>query len=896
MIFNRLSSCIFGFAVSLSLIGCDHNHHDKIFSPTGETELLIADTERKAFSGQNVTLHAFTSEWGDGLNFEWKQISGTKVTWVSNDQTDAVFTAPSVASRELLSFKAVATDSSGSSESTKVAIEVFPEAHLIAKAHNAIRSATSGELVSLHATGQGASSESWEWNQVSPSTPAITLNRSNTADPDFIAPDVASDLSFKFMVTYTDTSTGASVSDTTSVLVHKAEGATSNSPLTLSNSQSAPPQKLSVAAPPDAIVVEGNSTNIAMTVSGGTEPYVYLWEQTSGTSAALAGATTPTVSVTAPSVSSAETITLKLTVTDDNGSGDSLTATARVRVVPTPSTAPTPTPTADIIRPLPSRKAVSGVALTVSTELLNPTFTQTGGSVGTLSSATTSGSTTSVTFTPVSIATNSEQAQITISGNDSDGNNVKQIIPIVVHQPPGTEAVTAPPVVPVVVPQLLDKLVASQCAGEHADENQLNHILGVCASGGTGTYWYEWSSLGTAPAVSDIHISHPTVDVPAVTIQGIAMAYRVNVTDGYQHASALITVLINNIAASVTLDPLSNINAASNHSVTLHQPPASGGVPPYDWTVTQTSGTAVSLMNASGGSNKQFTAPTLTAGSADEILTFEHTITDSFLNTVKTTQDVIVEAPAILAAELHGPSAANQGEIIHLNTNVSGGTPPYQYSYTVSGASLTIGSEANPEVTLPSIAADGAQLDITISLTVTDNNAQSTNAGSITVQVAPPAKPAVSAETAAAEQAVTQQITQMLSQAGGSSEDLTANLATQLAEAAKDLPESELTAAVFSPASVSLLANCGTDTNAAAAGSCNDLYAGNCSTDLTGGQSFTELNPMSACFMVPVCMKSTGACNGVTPEMKQQMDNALQSILDWFDQHPGCHAYLDPSC
>ena len=72
MIFNRLSSCIFGFAVSLSLIGCDHNHHDKIFSPTGETELLIADTERKAFSGQNVTLHAFTSEWGDGLNFEWK--------------------------------------------------------------------------------------------------------------------------------------------------------------------------------------------------------------------------------------------------------------------------------------------------------------------------------------------------------------------------------------------------------------------------------------------------------------------------------------------------------------------------------------------------------------------------------------------------------------------------------------------------------------------------------------------------------------------------------------------------------------------------------------------------------------------------------------------------------
>ncbi|MEQ8958675.1 MAG: hypothetical protein RLP02_12235, partial [Coleofasciculus sp. C2-GNP5-27] len=154
------------------------------------------------------------------------------------------------------------------------------------------------------------------------------------------------------------------------------------------------------------------------------------------------------------------------------------------------------------------------------------------------------------------------------------------------------------------------------------------------------------------------------------------------------------------------------------------------------------------------------------------------------------------------------------------------------------------------------------------------------------ITVTPPAPTTPAAIAKVAEQQVTAALDDAISQPGTTSEELFELVAQQ----ASAVPESQLTAAIpaTTPAAKQVFATCSISLEDIGAGMCRDSYAGDCASE------FGSL--LDNCFVAGVCHKTSGLCNGITPEMKAQLDHSVQVIQDWFDAHPGCSAYLDPSC
>jgi hypothetical protein len=51
------------------------------------------------------------------------------------------------------------------------------------------------------------------------------------------------------------------------------------------------------------------------------------------------------------------------------------------------------------------------------------------------------------------------------------------------------------------------------------------------------------------------------------------------------------------------------------------------------------------------------------------------------------------------------------------------------------------------------------------------------------------------------------------------------------------------------------------------------------------------------CIVARTCPKTTGVCQGVTPEMRRMFDASMQRIVeDWFRQHPGCTEFRQSGC
>ncbi|UTF60090.1 SprB repeat-containing protein [Gilvimarinus sp. DA14] len=901
-------------SLSSSVSSSSDSSSSQSSSASSLATVYVSDTERSVTAGQKVSVHSYIEGLDtDAATYTWEQIAGPKLTWLVNDAADATFIAPQVEGSELIAVKVLAELDGASVESTKVNFTVEPEQHLIVKSLTPTQRVNVGDTVRLHAQGFGASNPEWLWTQVSPSYPQVSIVDADTASPHFVAPNVSGQ-TFRFELFYRDGDSGASAVAFTDVTVHRPPTHSYTTALNLVPSQAIPvaipvppvvpaneipPQALALYPAPDRTIIEGTSGNIAMTVTGGTPPYTYLWEQVSGPAASIAGEQTQLLSVTAPDVAAVETLTFKLTVTDDNGAGSSLTASARVQAVPAPDTSVPPTPVADIVTPMPVLSANVGVPLTISTELQTPVFTQTGGSLGSLSTPEVQGGRTHVNFTPAAITTNSESAKITITGTDSNGNSVHQIIPVTVFQAPGTEVVVAPPVATMPVPGKNPPLAAQSCGATIADEGQQAVVLGVCASGGTGTYQYQWQQeapVSPVLALSDSNVSHPTVDAPILEAGKGLYVFQVAVTSGAETVHVRTHLAVENIASQLYVGAQSDLTVTGGTGVSLHLPTVTGGVPPYSWQVTQSAGPSVMLINTAVATNKAFAAPVLHAGAADEVLQFDITVSDSFLNKVETSQRVIVKAPVALAASISGPASANQGEAIHLNSKVSGGVAPYTYAYTVVGASLTVPATANPEVTLPSLSAGDSELPLDISLEVTDAHGDTVDAGTVHITVTPPAVAASSAVADHALAQATQTLSQTLAAPGGSADDMADDLFQAMADAAKDIPESELTATIVPPEKTQLLAGCGMSTDAVAADACRDSYVGGAAgaCDASFGGMYED--PSIACWVLPLCTKSAGACQGVTPEMKAKMDDAINQMTQWFQDHPGCGTYLDPNC
>jgi hypothetical protein len=716
-----------------------------------------------AYAGQTLTLQAYAAQAEGTPVFEWEQIGGAKVALVNANTDTLSFVAPTPANgkEELLSFKIKVSDSRGPGRSSKVAVTVYPDANnaLLLRNLSEFRTVQAKSKVTLHVAGSGATDPSFQWTQVAPVSPKVTLLNANTDNPSFVVPDVDA-VVFKFDVRYTDRATGRSVVGRSEVESVKSATAPSTAPLTTGVTAGASPQVLRVQTGAVMPVLTGARVTLHAGATGGDNVYSWSWRQTAGTVAALSNATSPTPTLTAPVVATAETLSYEVTVTAGGGQRASTLVHVPVAPVPVP---PVPVVAGAAVRDVtkPMRTVSVGQSLALSTMLNAPVWEQIAGVV-----ATTTGTTrAALTLVAPNIVGSNELILMRVTGTDTAGQTVREITPVNIVRAPSIAApAQVPPLVPVLVPTINAPLALSSVGIDRADEGQRGVVLGVQATGGSGNYVYSWVYQGVAgdPAITlrDANQSHPSFDAPIVT-GNATLRFLATVTDGAQTARLPVTIVINDLAAPLDGGSLQKLEVQSAHAVTLHAPAARGGVPPYTFSVVQTQGDAVSQINPTSSGSWEFTAPTLPpfppTGSTritrldSKTLTFAFTVTDSIGNQTTVSQDVVVWQPSTpLIADLFvsGPHSGNQGSRLRMIASITGGSgvnlARIEWRSTPSATFFTTGdADQTPNLLLPTIAPGGAPITLSVTATVTDNSfpPQVVTTAPLLVTVIPPPAP-----------------------------------------------------------------------------------------------------------------------------------------------------------
>jgi len=278
---------------------------------------------------------------GQALTYAWTQTAGAAVTLTGANTAHPTFTAPTVPSGSpamTLTFSLVVSDAQANSVPALVSITVNP---VVAANPAPIASAGPDQSVASAAAVLLDGSLSFDpdgqpltyaWTQAT--GPIVTLTGSGTAHPTFTAPAVASGspalaLSFSLVVSDANANSAAS---TVSVTVNPA------APLNADPIANAGPNQ-SVASGA-AVALDGSQS-----FDPDGQPLTYAWTQASGTTVALAGASTAHPIFTAPTVASgAAALTLTFALVASDANANSVPATVSVTVNPSGGTAFPPPP------------------------------------------------------------------------------------------------------------------------------------------------------------------------------------------------------------------------------------------------------------------------------------------------------------------------------------------------------------------------------------------------------------------------------------------------------------------------------------------------------------------------------------------------------------------------
>ncbi len=246
---------------------------------------------------------------GTIASYVWSQTSGSDVTLQNAATTTATFTAPNIATEEVLVFRLTVTDDDGGSVSDTVEIQVMPNA---APAANAGTDAIVDEQTAVELTGVGEDTDgtiaSYLWEQASGSS--VSLTNANTATVSFDTPNITEVESLVMRLTVTDNDGDIAI-DTVSIQVIPNIAPTANA---------------------GADAAEDERAIVALSGSGADSDgsiVSYLWTQTSGTVVSIENSDGESASFVGPSVDIEEDLTFQLSVTDNKGevSSDSVTIT-----------------------------------------------------------------------------------------------------------------------------------------------------------------------------------------------------------------------------------------------------------------------------------------------------------------------------------------------------------------------------------------------------------------------------------------------------------------------------------------------------------------------------------------------------------------------------------------
>ncbi len=255
-----------------------------------------------------------TDSDGSIVSLVWSQLSGTTVTLTDDGSGAANFTAPVLATTEILTFRLTATDNTGSIASADIAVTVNPVNTLPLVNAGSAQNVIEQTLVNLNgsATDTDGLIVSLVWSQVTGSSVILTDNADGTAS--FTSPAVTSNQLLTFRLTATDNEGGVATSDV-------------NINVTMPNI--AP----TVNAGNNQIVDEQTTVNLSgsATDTDGTITDM-VWSQVSGSVVAIIDSGNGNASFTSPTLVVAEVLTFRLTVTDNNGT--SVSADVAITVNP----------------------------------------------------------------------------------------------------------------------------------------------------------------------------------------------------------------------------------------------------------------------------------------------------------------------------------------------------------------------------------------------------------------------------------------------------------------------------------------------------------------------------------------------------------------------------------
>jgi hypothetical protein len=681
----RVQACSDAAGTNCGTLNADAQHGN---ARAGSLPVVFIDhSPPRTYSGQQTILHGYARNLTGAVTYQWKQITGAAVTpcpGTTDTTQDFCFIAPTVATRQRFDFELSAFDNGVFAAKSKVAANVEPAGQLILATQDT-RVVQPGQTVSLHAQGAGGSGYTWvQTGPVSPSTgtipPAllVTLTGAGTANPSFVAPAGIDQNQLRFQVTYTGPG-GQTTTEAYAIGGQAAASAATGQPKQTKQSGLLPPpgaaslvapplarQPLTLVAPPLAQAASNTPASLTMTAAFGNtaSPYTWSWVQKGGisVSSTLQGASTSLVKFTAPTVTAPQDLIFEVTVSDGT---TTRVGQAVVRVNPAPPFIPpapgiapplavnTPLRLANI--PTPLGNVAPNMVVRFSTPLKNPQVVQVAGyacpNLQVVARADGSGS--DITCTAPRLPTDTATLRFQVKGTNSVGVAATEYQDVQVSEPAPVPAASAPAmVVPPPAPTNPEPLHVVNCGQQQATGGQSDDvILGVCASGGSGSYTYAWAFKGAQPsgvgadsiALRDATTKNARFTAPAVTATKVTLAFTVTVTDANNPAASITQNIAQNLYnVGGTADPgavAQTVTVAPGHAVSLHLPAPFGGTPPYTYrldSVVDSNGVTVGGLTQGTGpgcpgltcSNWQFTPPAPPAGTT-VTYTATYTTTDA---------------------------------------------------------------------------------------------------------------------------------------------------------------------------------------------------------------------------------------------------------------------------
>ncbi len=479
----------------------------------------------------------------------------------------------------------------------------------------------------------------------------------------------------------------------------------------------------------DTVTLDGSGSsanNVGQTLT-------YAWTQTGGTDVSLTGADSAGPGFTAPTlVPGADAAMLVFSLVVNDGIVDSVADTVTITVNAPANVAPTADAGGDTTVASGARVTLDGSGSSANNvgQTLTYAWTQTGGTDVSLTGADSAGP----GFTAPTLVPGADAAMLVFSLVVNDGivDSVADTVTITVNAP----ANVAP-----TADAGGDTTVAS------GDTVSLDGS-GSSANNVGQTLTYAWTQTGgTDVSLTGADSAGPGFTAPTLVpgADAAMLVFSLVVNDGIVDSVADTVTITVNAPANVapTADAGGDTTVASGDTVTLDGSGSSDGdgtIATYAW--AQTGGSDVTLTGANTAS-PSFTAPTLAAGAADVTRTFTLTVTDNDGATATDTVDITVEAPdadpnAVPTANAGPDQTVASAAAVTLDGSASsdgdGSIATYAWTAT-GGVTLTGANTAAPSFTAPTLAAGAADVTITATLVVTDNEG-GTDSDTVVITVA----------------------------------------------------------------------------------------------------------------------------------------------------------------